>query len=849
MFNKRKWLPALVCSAAAVLLTGGSIVRVYGGSVSDARPFRAAALTAEAGTAAKTAQTSAAPGAGEQPSAADAVSAAGAEAAANAIAAAGWNANAAPELNSNAAAGMNANPGSAKAQASEAAGTQDEQLLFRSNAFTMPEDAVQNVPPAAIRPGYDKIADDGGLALYMNRKTLAIQVQLKATGYVWSSEPDRSDLQKEELNDDWRNAMLSPFILDYYMEDATRVSSNYKSLHGKVTAMKPIANGMEIACELPDIRTKLTVRVKLDKGSLVITLPNGSIEEQGSSRLASIQLYPFLGAVRQASVPGYLFVPDGSGALIRFADNHTQYDEPYVGQIYGSDIAVTDLAGVGNVVQYPIFGIVRGVKHNAMMGIVEDGKTNADIVAYPSGVNTNFYWISARFNIRYGYFQPTSQTMGGINTFTQAKTEGDKQVRYRLLSGAQADYAGMARAYRGYLEERGMMPDKRAATPGEDVPVQVALLGGDIEPGVLGSHVVKMTTFADAQAILADLRKAGVHNIEAVLEGWSKDGMNGARPPAPGFAGGLGGPGGFKRLIDFAGREGIGLYLYADYTNLLSGSPRVDTRGDAVRMITGRLIEYPYVSKYVSDLFKDMKGYYLSPYTALKLARNDFQAFAGEGVRAVALAGAGSELFSDYHKGKTINRTEAASLYGKLADEASGRSIRLALYEPNDYMLRAAGAYFGMPVESMQYMYESDTVPFVPMVLHGFVDYFADYANNDADPELDLLRLIDYGASPSFIVTKEPASKLQNTPSGELFTSAYADWAPEIKRQYDEVNAVLKKVRGAAMTGRTVVRYGVVKVSYDNGVDVWVNYTGSDYSDGRITVKAKSALAAGGGRS
>nr|WP_280921733.1 DUF5696 domain-containing protein [Paenibacillus sediminis] len=615
--------------------------------------------------------------------------------------------------------------------------------------------------------------------------------------------------------------------------------------------MQPITNGMEVTYELPDIKVKLTVKVVLDQDGLVITLPSDTITEEGGYHLASVQMYPFLGAVRGASVPGYLFIPDGSGALIRFTDNHTLYDEPYVGKIYGNDIGVNGFEYSDSMTGYPVFGIVQGVKQNALMGVVEDGKMNADIVAYPSGVNTNFYWVSPRFNIRYGYYQPTSKTMGGINMYTKNKTEGDKQVRYELLSGNQADYAGMAQAYRGYLQEKGMLPEKAdsASSTQEDIPLRVDILGGDIEKGVLKNHVIKMTSFEDAQFILTDLQKAGVTNLKAVLKGWSKDGANGAQPSAPGYADVLGGQDGLRKLREYTKQHGIDLYLYTDYSRMIDGSPRVNPRRDAVRMITSSLVNYHYVSRYVSDLFRDLDGYLLSPATAFQLAKEDFQSFHEDGIEDVAIGSTGSLLYSDYHKGLIFNRTTAAQQYGKIGDEAAKQSLHLALFGPNDYMLKYTESYFDMPLYSSQYMYETDTVPFVPMVLHGMIDYYAGYSNYNADPALDLLRMIDYGANPSFIVTKEPSWKMQNTPSSELFTTEYNDWSAEMKQQYAKVNAALKPVQHAFMIGRTVVSHGIVKVSYDNGVNVWVNYTGSDYEDGKVTVKARDFAVTGGEQS
>ncbi|NIK77127.1 hypothetical protein FHS15_002252 [Paenibacillus castaneae] len=728
---------------------------------------------------------------------------------------------------------------------------QDELSFFRSNEYTKPETANQaEVPAVEIGAGFERIGQNDRMALYMNMETFAIQVQDRTSGYIWSSVPSESDFQAEELNEDWKNAMQSPFLVDYFGEDAFRTSSNYMSLQGKAASVNAIDNGLEVTYELPDLQVTMTMQVALEEDGLVVKLLNDSIQENGPSRIASVQLYPFLGAVRDAAVPGYLFIPDGSGALIRFTNNHTSFDEPYVGQIYYNDIGIGGFEGAYNKVGYPVFGVVHGVKKNALMGVVEDGKMNAEIVAYPSGVNTNFNWVSTRFNIRTSYYQPTSKTMGGINMYTKTKLEGDKQIRYRLLSGEQADYVGMAQDYRSYLQSHDMLPkEKNGNTHSGEIPLRIDMLGSEMTTGIFKRGVMKMTSFNEAELILQDLKKSGIDNIRAGLQGWSKGGATAAQPAAPNFEKVLGGSKGMKSLLEYAKNENIDLYLNTDYTNMLGGSPRVEPRVDSVRMITNRLIEYKYVSRYVSDLFRDIKAYMLSPDKALSLATEDFRTFNKEGIQSVAINGTGYLLYSDYNKKKTINRTQAADIYGNLSEEAAKQSIGLSWYQPNDYMLKHTAAYFDMPLNSSQFMYATDTVPFLPMVLHGVMDYYAEYGNNNADPELDLLRMIEYGAYPSYLVTKEPSWKLQNTPSGYLYTTEYKDWAPQIKKQYAKANEALKQVKDAVMTGRTIMNFGIIKVSYDNGVDIWVNYTSENYSQGSISVKARDVTVTGGNRS
>jgi len=714
-----------------------------------------------------------------------------------------------------------------------------ENLAFRSNGYTQPEAAGEKIPTTAVTAGYERIGENARLELYMHPQTFALQVRDRSSGYVWSSIPAGA-AESGALNEEWQNAVHSPFLLEYInrAENTPRTTS-LLGLQGEVVSVKPIPGGREITYRLPEPNISFTVRAALDNQGLVLSLPRASLREEGDGRLLSIQLYPFLGAVHKADVPGYLFVPDGSGALIRFSQRQQSFDEPYKATIYGADLGLGGSGG-GSSTGFPVFGIVHGAGQNALFGIVEAGKANAQILAYPAGVNTDFYWAAPRFLIRYSYYQPTSKAMGGVGTFTREATEDDKSVRYLFLNGSSADYTGMALAYRAYLENKGVLVKRtEAEDESSDVPMEIEFFGGDIKPGLLGRQVVQMTPFREAKAILEDLNRRGVRRIVVRFKGWSSGGLNGARPAKASFERKLGGSAGFEELRRYAAEHGLELSLTTDYTVLLKGGPRADIRADAARAVNGQLISYPYVSRYVSDLYQKMRGYLLSPRRALQLAASDFAAFRERGVAGVSLEHTGSLLFSDHRAKTAVNRTEMAELTARLTEEAVGNKLKLSAAMPGDIALKGLSAYRQMPLESSRFLYATDTVPFLPLALHGYLDYFTDYLNNQTDPTEQMLRMVEYGAYPSFLITAEPSRKLRDTPSGDLFSTAYADWADELQRQYREVGRALGGVRDRAMTGHTALAPGVVKVTYEGGAAIWVNYTDQDYQDGAVSVKAR----------
>ena len=147
-----------------------------------------------------------------------------------------------------------------------------------------------------------------------------------------------------------------------------------------------------------------------------------------------------------------------------------------------------------------------------------------------------------------------------------------------------------------------------------------------------------------------------------------------------------------------------------------------------------------------------------------------------------------------------------------------------------------------MPLENSQYLFETDSVPFLPMVLKGSVDYYAPYINQGYYPEDSLLKLLEYGAYPSFLTMQAENEKLIGTPSSDYFSIQMENWQEAMVSSYRQLNAVLQKTEGAVMEEHRVLQKGVVRVRYSNGVTVYVNYLNEEYRDGSVVVSAKSGI-------
>jgi hypothetical protein len=729
---------------------------------------------------------------------------------------------------------------------------------FNGNDFTMPEPTTRKVTPQSIPAGYQKVAENRHLALYMSKTTLGLAVRDKRSGYVWTSVPPSSALKKEQLNSDWSAAVQSPVVVSYFDPDSTPHQGSFGTLEGNVADFQPIQDGVRAVMNLDSINVSITVEVKLDGDGLVVRIPNSGIVERGEERLSALRIYPFFGAVHDADIPGYMLIPDGSGALIRYRDHHPNYDQPFVGNIYGEDMTLKQNPNTEGDIEtslppqpilMPVFGVVHGTGQNAFLGIVEAGQYDASILAYPSGVTTNLNWVTPEFAIRHSYFQPTSRSGDGFNTFQKTRNHQDFQIRYEMLTGTDADYVGMANAYRTYLLEKGLL--KKNIAPSSDVPVQIDLLGEEMKPGLIGTSFVSMTTFQQAESIVRQLQKNHVRNIQLVYKGWNKDGLTASNPDMVDVADGLGGLTGLKTLKKDLDRLGVKLYLYSDFSSAFHSSNGFTIKTQAVRDITNQIIKDNAVDaleQMNNRRFRDLSMYYINPGVAKNIADNAADVWKSWGISGTAVDKTGKLLFSDFNPRRPFTRMQSAQSYRALANNLVNHIGNLAMYTPNDYLFKYVQSAYNLPLSSSQYMYESDSVPFLQMVLHGMVNGFAPYENFNAEGREEILRMIDYGIYPSFYITNEPSWKLKDTPSETLFTSRFQDWSGDIQAEYKDVNEALKWVQDAHIIKRVVPDWGLVKDVYSNGYTIFINYRSSSAVVDGVQVPAQGYVVKKGGQ-
>jgi hypothetical protein len=217
------------------------------------------------------------------------------------------------------------------------------------------------------------------------------------------------------------------------------------------------------------------------------------------------------------------------------------------------------------------------------------------------------------------------------------------------------------------------------------------------------------------------------------------------------------------------------------------------------------------------------KFFYIHPNQALERVSNIKARLEPYQVKGASFQSIGQTLYSS-HGNQYLARHEAIDVYREMMELFP----KSAVFQPHDYMF-FADHLFNFVMYNAQQAKFSDTVPFMSYVLAGYKPMFARYGNFFSNTQNELLRMIDYHLYPSFYLTHASAYLLLDTGSKDIYTSKYDIWANEVKRQYHYVNDALKHVIGAHIVSREVLSAGVNKVTYSNGVIIYINYSANDF--------------------
>lgn len=556
-----------------------------------------------------------------------------------------------------------------------------------------------------------------------------------------------------------------------------------------------------------------------DGSALRIPVENVVQISEYSYTIASIYVYPFMGHSRAGEGQGYMIIPDGQGAVVGFEDNEGRYPTPYDKQVYGVNIGVEDQflsedrVPAEDVIM-PVFGMVHTDSEIAVLSVIEQGDLAARIQAYPNGVrNLPFDWVTAKYTLRFVFNQPMGPSAGNVATRTEKRRDVDILQHFLFRTGEEADYAGLAVAYRNYL----MANNTFAQADSRDFDVQIDFLGIERENYILGKQDVVMTDFEQAATIMDELTAEGVKTMNVIYRGWQTDGLTGGVPTDSfSVAKSLGGKSGLLDLAKKAADMKIPFALEADVLSL-NTETHPSLTFSALKKITSQTWSRPTFGMVYDTL------YYCNPTTSESAAEKLTSAMAKEGLKGVSFTGITQVLTDYYHKDKYHDTSEMAAIYTSILDRANDQ-LTTSLISPNAYLWQHADVISDIPVAGSDYTYTDAEIPFLTIALSGQIPYYLEYTNFQANTQEFFLHLVEQGARPSFLLTWEDPIELQNSNSSSIYSSRYELYKDMIVKWYKDLSVVFEAVGEDGMIVDHVRKGDMVKVTWDNGTQVYLNF-------------------------
>lgn len=706
--------------------------------------------------------------------------------------------------------------------------------------FSLPVAAVPAQSPV-VPDGYQEVAQSQELTLYAHEAG-SVAVYQHSSGMWWESRLSDQQIQDAELNKNWDRNARSLLCLSY-AQNNTAGSKDFGIIGSADTSVKTTltiqAQTARFSFYFARQDICVGVEISLHQDTMMVTIPEMSVKEGTQAQIMALEIMPFFGSAVDGT-DGYAFVPDGCGALVRFnnPDHAADAAGTFSWPIYSSrtpDInrLLNDDDSGSVQVLVPVFGVRKA--DSAFTAILLEGEEEASVNLYPCGV-VPFYRVMPRFHYRYTYSLSGSKITLNNDApvdvrISRERITGNRSLQYTFTSGADSDYNGMARTYKAYLEENGLLNKTNLSNAA--FPLQLELVMGTTEQRMLFNKYIPMTTYAQAQDMVSALHSGGVGKVDCLLTGWYKDGMgSNATRYKPERK--LGGTDGLLALNETLVQVGDTMTLQTDPLLIRDAS----LSDSLVRRLAARGENQLVMSSAGEDTFlysvRKLKERFLTllnPLRKLSLKQTGIQ-----------VDHIGKVLYGDYTRKWTLLRKDSLQTYQEVFAEGKKDGL-LTVTGGNAYTFASADRITDIPVTTSGATILDEAVPFLQLVLHGNIGYSSMPGNLFNDKTADYLKWIEYGCLPYYRLTYAAAANMRYTDYNMLYSSQFSQWSSNVIAVCTEMQQAFGDTVAVAMQSHQKVANAVYCTRYNNGVAVYVNYNDTVYTlSGSVSVPAGGYL-------
>ncbi len=671
------------------------------------------------------------------------------------------------------------------------------------------------------------VAENSNLKLCFDEKGMDLFVFAR-DGRVWSNVITDEFLYQESPSFNISSALLSVMAADE--SEAVSEYTLYDGSNRDIRASASVENErliLEVSIKKAGI--SFSVEFGIRENGFYYTIPDKSIKEENGGKIISISMLQNFGAVIRGE-NGYMFYPDGCGAIMRFDEKNGADDTLQQISVYGSsDLSFVQLERNWEDNIYgallPVWGI--STQNGGLLAIIESGEADAKInISMPGYQIKNLYRVYASFHYRTHSDMLMNDT--NFSALTDKRSRSDHGCYFELLSGDENNYGGMARAYRKYLTDKKILYKHESV---ENTSVSLNILCGVQKNGIFGKSYCKMTTYAQARKISDYFAKSGIKGQDTVLSGWSSGGWD-RIPTEIKAERKLGGKSGLEKLNAQLKKSGGRLSLDVETVIADKDTGKFNMRKDAARN---------YFGKFYCD--KTETRYVLNAKNVISSAADKFaSSFDDIGINFLTV---GKLVYPNYSKGNFVSRQGIVDSYLKAMKKIGKNGGQVGVTTGNAYALSAADMIYSLPSDDSGYTFTSEKVPFYQMVVHGYIPYTGTAGNTHYDYERCVLEWVENGCVPSYILNWESTARLLKSNYNSLFSSEFSVWREKIKTTVLRLEKDFADLKAETMERHTILADGVIEVVYSDGTQVFINYNETDFELDGKNVGGKNYLIAG----
>ncbi len=618
---------------------------------------------------------------------------------------------------------------------------------------------------------------------------------------------------------------------------------------------------------------RLAVEYVIDKDGLTVSIPAKSIRyNETSYSLESIALLPYFGCTtlkpagavgveggKITKNGGYIFIPDGSGALLSYyKPDGSIKSGTQGGSLYGFDYAIESISSStpnAEVFRLPVFGLTEtsvveknvnrpsgpialGTKTvsdeyaRGFFAIIEEGDSFASIRANlretpwaGAAGTTEYSTVYALFSVKQSDSVTIGSSLGGDNAAMTAtnttKYTGNYTIRYILLSDPttaeakgvdyyEPSYIGMANAYRDQLLKDGAIEKLTSGEVEPSIPLYIHSFGAlDTEDTFLSFPVTvekPLTTFEDVITMAETLKNDKITNVNFILEGFANGNMT--SPYYPSYLKWnktVGGKSGLGDLLEYAQVNGIGIFPEFDFTTVswTKAFSGFSYRKHAAQTMSGRYTTKREYDPVYQMIAKFGMGNIVSSGAYMTLFEKFAEDYEEYEIGAISALSLGTDLSSDFNEDYPLTREDSKINTVDLLAAMKESQNNVLVDGGNAYTLPYVSDIVNLPLDNSNYEISSNSVPFIGLVLHGYMNYAGGIINTEGDIQYEVLKSLENGAALYFLLSYQNTSEIKSAYMmglNENYSVAFTTWYDEVVKNYNKLNGAIGALQTSQIT-------------------------------------------------